>query len=50
MTIKVYYFPVFGRAEPIKMLLTKVGVEFEDIKVAGPEFGKLKGEGFFTYG
>jgi hypothetical protein len=50
MPIKVYYFPVYGRAEPIRMLLTKAGVAFEDVRIAGPEFGKLKQEGFFTYG
>ena len=31
--IKVYYFDCYGRAEPMRMLLSKANVEFEDVRL-----------------
>jgi hypothetical protein len=33
MPMKVYYFALYGKAEAIRMLLTKAGVEFEDVRL-----------------
>ena len=36
--MKVYYFPVYGRAEAIKMLLKHSKKEFEEVNYSFPEF------------
>ena len=48
--IKLYYFDVYARAEPIRILLNHAKVTFEDVRLTGPEFGALKGEGAFEFG
>ena len=45
--IKLYYFNIKGRAEPIRLALFVGGVEFTDVRVSGPEFAGLKQSGKF---
>ena len=40
--IKVHYFDIYGKAEPIRMLLLKAGVEFEDHRMTFEEFKAMK--------
>jgi glutathione S-transferase len=42
--MKLTYFDVYGKAEPIRLLLNHAGVEFEDIRLTGAEFGAIKGD------
>ena len=39
---KLYYFPSRGRAEMIRYVFAQAGVEYEDVRVGGEEWGKLK--------
>ena len=50
MSFKVYYFDGYGRAEAIRFLLKYLDAEFEDHRLTGEEFGKLKAEGKFEFG
>ena len=47
--MKLYYFPLYGRGEPIRMALWKAGVAYEDVKVSS-DWGKLKQSGKFEFG
>lgn len=38
----VYYFNVKGRGEIVRLMLTAAGVDFEDHRVQGEEWPKLK--------
>ena len=49
MPIKVHYFSLFARAEPTRMMLTKAGVPFEDIRVTGDSWKALKESGVLEY-
>lgn len=49
-TAKLYYFDGYGRGEPIRLLLNHVKLEFEDCRLTGEEFGKLKAAGKFEFG
>ena len=38
----IYYFPIYVRADPCKMLMAHAGVKFEDKVVSFKEWGALK--------
>ena len=42
MPVKLYYFDLYARAEPIRMALTKAGVEFEDVRLTGQSWMDFK--------
>ena len=41
-TYKVYYFPFYARAEPLRMMFNKAGIPFEDNRVSGDAWMELK--------
>ena len=45
MPMKVYYFEMYARAEPIRMALHKAGVEFENIRLTGQAYQDFKASG-----
>ena len=48
--MKVVYFDFFGKAEPIRMMLAKAGVSFEDERINGDQMKTMKEEGQLEYG
>ena len=42
--MKVHYFPIYGRGEPIRMLLSHAKVQFEDVKVPMDQWPKIKSD------
>ena len=42
--MKVNYFPIYGRAEPIRMLLNHAKAPFEDNKIPMDQWPKIKGD------
>ena len=40
--MKLYYFDLYGRAEPIRILLDHAKVDYEDVRVSGPSWKELK--------
>lgn len=42
----VYYFNIKGRGEIVRLMLTAAGVDFEDHRVQGEEWPKLKSSKF----
>ena len=47
--MQLHYFPIYGRAEPIRMILAKAKVEFEDVAHDFAEWPTLKVEGGFEF-
>ena len=44
--MKLYYLNIYGRGEPIRMMLWKAGVQYEDIRInPGPDWQKFKKSG-----
>ena len=48
--MKLFYFDVYGRGEPLRMILSYSKTPYEDIRLTHEEFQKMKAEGKFTYG
>jgi hypothetical protein len=48
--MKFYYFNVHGRGDCIRMALWKAGVQYEDVRLAGPSWMEAKNSGKFAYG
>ena len=42
--MKLYYFAMYGRAEPIRLMLTAAGLEFEDVRITFDEWKDLKSD------
>lgn len=42
MGIKLYYFPIAARAEPIRLVFVAGNVEFEDVRVPREQWAELK--------
>lgn len=45
MSYKLYYFPIRGRGEQIRLLFRALDIAFEDVHVKGDAFQKLKKQG-----
>ena len=41
-TIEIEYFPVYGRAEPVKMMMAYYCIPFTEKCITGEEWGALK--------
>ena len=48
--MKFYYFPGYGRGEPIRMALWKAGVQFERVDTDHEAVAKLREEGKLPFG
>ena len=48
--MKVVYFDVFAKAEPMRMLLSHAKVPFEDVRINMDQFKAMKEEGQLEYG
>ena len=40
----ITYFPFYGRAEPIKMLLNHAGADFDEVEIQMSQWPKVKGQ------
>ena len=48
--MKLYYFGVYARGEPIRMLLNHGKIKYEEETVTFAEWGAMKGSGKFEFG
>ena len=39
---KLYYLPIYGRAEPIRILLNHAKIPFEDFRIPFPDWHSFK--------
>ena len=47
---KLIYFDIYGKAEPIRMMLHHAKVQFEDVRLADEQFYTMKAAGEFPVG
>ena len=50
MATKLHYFDLMARAEPVRMMLTRAGVEFEDCRYTGEAWVAFKASGVLEFG
>ena len=50
MSIKLFYWDIYGRAEPIRILLSQAKAEYEDVRINGEQLGELKAAGKLEFG
>ena len=50
MSYKVIYFPLYGRAEPIRIALAHAKADWEDERIPGEVFAARKAAGEFLNG
>ena len=48
--MKLYYLDLYGIGEPIRMLLSYLKIDYEDIRLDGDQMIKYKTEGLFEFG
>jgi len=48
--VKLHYFDLYARAEPIRLLLTHAKVSFEDVRYSFEDAEKLKQTGILEFG
>ena len=48
--MKLYYFDIYGRAEPTRFLLAHAKVDYEDVRITGEKFAELKTTGELEFG
>ncbi len=47
--MKVYYFDIYGKGEPIRMILHQAKVPFEDVRYSFAEWGSHKQDEKFEF-
>ena len=48
--MKLTYFGIYGRAEPIRILFDHANVKFEDNRIGFPDMAELKKSGYLEFG